>query len=154
MEGNKLETDVPRGVLRGQTTSPGGLPRAARRPPGRIRPGIGLRTGASPRVGHTGTHSGTGSSGSPGGTVSSGPAPALLLEHRIVSREAGRQIMGQEGRLLSGVGTVLGYPAQPSQAFSRQPSTKALSGRQTIQPFQAEGSRAGISRTSVSLWRP
>lgn len=40
---------------------------------------------------------------------------------------------------------------RPSQALTKQPSTMVLSDRQTIQPFQAEGSRAGIPYTCFFL---
>lgn len=65
------------------------------------------------------------------------PAPSCCWDTGRVTGEAGCQIMGWEGRPLTGLGPAWGCPARPgpAKALTRQPSTTPLSGRQTISPF-------------------
>lgn len=123
-------------------------PRAAPgQKPGRIR-GI-------TEVTETGTSPARGSPG-PGGRISNRSPPALLLAppgggwgHHWGSWMP-HNGLGRQNLSMWAWSSV----AQPSQALTRQPSTMALSDRQTIQPFQTEGIRAGIPCTSISLWLP
>ena len=151
LEGSETETDIPPDVLRGlgQITRPERTSESCPAAPDGLRQGR-----AETRGPRQGTARQTRAQAQVPPATSSGPLPALLLTplpgHRRTSREAGCQVMGWEGRPLSGLGTVRRCPAQPCQALTRQPSTRPLSDGQTISP-SVPGQPGGVPCTCFSL---
>ena len=151
LEGSETETDIPPDVLRGlgQITRPERTSETCTAAPD------GLRRGrAETRGPHQGTARQTQARLRCPQEPAVGPCPPccspLLPGHRCTSREAGCQVMGWEGRPLSGLGTVRRCPAQPCQALTRQPSTRPLSDGQAISP-SVPGQPGGVPCTCFSL---
>ena len=144
LEGSEMETDIPPDVLKGlgQIIRPGGLlsPNGLRWETGQRTRGSSqrqaqarLRRPQEPAVGPR------------------LPSCSLLLGHRRVTGEARCQVMGWEGRPLAGLGPGVGVPGPALPGPHQTAKHNAPLRQSDNQPFQSQGSLAGVPRTCFSL---